>query len=137
MNKKTKTQKKKLIVKPIPAQVKSLRFNATTPREEALLLQKNNVKEQMNLIKSHHGGKKPRYTIPQFQTGAPCISGKCGNHSSLVANKNIMKSRKNSMYDDEVIDAKQMKKLMKKGGKRRKTKRKNKTNKRKTRKMRK
>lgn len=131
MNKKNKSQKKKLIVRPIPAEVKSLRFNASTPREEALLIQKNNVKEQMNLIKSHHGGKKPSYTIPQFQTGAPCISGKCGNHSSVVANKNIMKSRKNSMYDDEVIDAKQMKKLMKKGGKRRKT------NKRKTRKTRK
>lgn len=131
MNKKTKTQKKNFIVKPIPAQVKSLRFNATTPREEALLIEKNNVKEQMNLIKAHHGGKKVRYTVPQFETGVPCISGKCGNHSSLVANTNIMKSRKNSMYDDDVLDAKQMKKLMKKGGKR-KTKKANKKSKRKT-----
>ena len=40
MNKKTKTQKKKLIVKPIPAQVKSLRFNATTPREGSFITPK-------------------------------------------------------------------------------------------------
>lgn len=119
MPKNNKKSKKSFIVKPIPAQVKSLKHNASTPREEALLIQKHNVEQQMNMMKMHHGGKsKPvkTYTVPQFQTGAPCISGQCGNHSSITANKNIMKSKKNSVYDDEVLSASEVKKMLKKGG---------------------
>ena len=121
MTKNKKKGKKSIVVKPIPAQVKSLKHNASTPREEALLIQKHNVEQQMNMMKMHHGGKNKskslkKYTVPQFQTGAPCISGQCGNHSSITANKNIMKSKKNSVYDDEVLSASEVKKMLKKGG---------------------
>ena len=107
---------KKINVEPIPAEVKEMKFNASTPRQEALRLQKQNTKEQLALIKAHHGGKGKLYTVPQFHTGAPCISGKCGNHSSVVANKNIMTSKKNSVYDSDVIPADKMSDFMKKGG---------------------
>lgn len=107
---------KKINVEPIPAEVKEMKFNASTPRQEALRLQKQNTKEQLALIKAHHGGKGKLHTVPQFHTGAPCISGKCGNHSSIVANKNIMTSKKNSVYDSDVISADKMSDFMKKGG---------------------
>jgi hypothetical protein len=107
---------KKINVEPIPAEVKEMKFNASTPRQEALRLQKQNTKEQLALIKAHHGGKGKLHTVPQFHTGAPCISGKCGNHSSVVANKNIMTSKKNSVYDSDVISADKMSDFMKKGG---------------------
>ena len=107
---------KKITVEPIPAEVKEMKFNASTPRQEALRLQKQNTKEQVALIKAHHGGKGKLYTVPQFHTGAPCISGKCGNHSSVVANKNIMTSKKNSVYDSDVIPADKMAEYLKKGG---------------------
>ena len=107
---------KKINVEPIPAEVKEMKFNASTPRQEALRLQKQNTKEQLALIKAHHGGKGKLHTVPQFHTGAPCISGKCGNHSSIVANKNIITSKKNSVYDSDVISADKMSDFMKKGG---------------------
>lgn len=107
---------KKINVEPIPAEVKEMKFNASTPRQEALRLQKQNTKEQVALMKAHHGGKGKVHTVPQFHTGAPCISGKCGNHSSVVANKNIMTSKKNSVYDSDVIPADKMSEFLKKGG---------------------
>jgi hypothetical protein len=107
---------KKINVEPIPAEVKEMKYNASTPRQEALRLQKQNTKEQVALMKAHHGGKGKLHTVPQFHTGAPCISGKCGNHSSVVANKNIMTSKKNSVYDSDVIPADKMAEFLKKGG---------------------
>jgi len=107
---------KKINVEPIPAEVKEMKFNASTPRQEALRLQSQNTKEQVALMKAHHGGKGKLHTVPQFHTGAPCISGKCGNHSSIVANKNIMTSKKNAVYDNDVIPADKMAEFLKKGG---------------------
>lgn len=107
---------KKINVEPIPAEVKEMKYNASTPRQEALRLQKQNTNEQVALMKAHYGGKAKIHTIPQFYTGAPCISGKCGNHSSVFANKNIMTSKKNSVYDNDVISADKMTEFMKKGG---------------------
>lgn len=108
---------KKISVAPIPATVKEMRYNASTPRQEALRLQANNTKDQVALMKAHHGGKGKLHTVPQFHTGAPCISGKCGNESSIVANKNVMTSKKNAVYDNDVIPADKMAEFLKKGGK--------------------
>lgn len=110
---------KKISVAPIPATLQEMKFNASTPRQEALRLQANNTKEQVALMKAHHGGKVPNktHTVPQFHTGVPCISGKCGNESSVVANKNVMTSKKNAVYDNDVIPADKMAEFLKKGGK--------------------
>ena len=61
---------KKINVQPIPAEVKEMKYNASTPRQEALRLQKQNTKEQVALMKAHHGGKGKLHTVPQFHTGA-------------------------------------------------------------------
>jgi len=109
-------QKKKNTVTPIPAEVKALRYNASTPREEALIKQRIDNQDQVDFMKIHHGGKRTLHTVPQFHTGVPCTSGKCGNESSRTANINMMTSKKNGMYDSDVIPANKINEFMKKGG---------------------
>ena len=41
---------KKISVAPIPATLQEMKFNASTPRQEALRLQANNTKEQEKMI---------------------------------------------------------------------------------------
>ena len=80
--------------------MKAFKCNASTAREEALCIQQQNNSEQMDMLRTHHGGKKDdtkddtkdntQVTVPQFSTGVTCMSGQCGNHLSKKGNLNFI-----------------------------------------------